>query len=110
MCSARENFGPHPFLSGHTHYFGVRAEIPTTTSEIYGPKLSGILGLCLSHTPICAIELYSGTLLLNQAIQDRGPNFGTVPDIPGQLATMILIVVGLASDYYIPKRSTLNQD
>ena len=35
-------------------------------SVIYGPKLASILSLCLCHTSISAIELYSRILLLNR--------------------------------------------
>ena len=47
---------------------------------------------------ICAIELYSGTMLVNQVILDTtgtyiGPNFRTVPAIPEQLATIYFPVL-----------------
>ena len=55
-----------PILSGHTHYLGARAEIPTTTPTKY------------RYIRAILIEGYSGTLLLNRAIRDVGPNSGTV--------------------------------
>ena len=48
-----------------------------------GPRLAStcILSLCLCHTSISAIKLYSGTLLLNQANWDMTGTQGQIPGL-----------------------------
>ena len=86
--SARENLVTTPTLGRPHPLLGDRVLPRPLNIEIYGPKFDSILSLCLCHTPICAIELDSGTMLQNQANRDIGPNIGTVPAKPGHLATM----------------------
>ena len=100
----RKNFGPRPFLSGTPTILAPAPRFQPSRPlniEIYGPKLVWYTKFMLEPHPHCAIELYSGTLLLNQAIRDIGPNSGTVPDIPGRLATILqdsVIIIILAED------------
>lgn len=43
---------------------------PRWATNVYGPKQASVLSL-IFHTPICAIELYSGTLLPNRTQKDQ---------------------------------------
>ena len=77
--NARENFRTTPILVATPTIWTTPPKFRLSRPlniEIYGPKLASILSLCLSHTPICAIELDSRTLLLNQATRDIGPILG----------------------------------